>query len=154
MSELPEVERCCICGGEARLTREVRPITILARSVAVEDVFYRCSQCGEEVYRPGMMEAVMRLATAKIREEDGLLAPDQVRGIRRKYGLTQPEFERLLGVGANTVVRWERGTVPQGSAADSLLRLLDQFPDNARFLATLHGVELAEGERKARTKAA
>ena len=154
MSELPEVERCCICGGEARLTREVRPITILARSVAVEDEFYRCSQCGEEVYRPGMMEAVIRLATAKIREEDALLTPDQVRGIRRKYGLTQPEFERLLGVGANTVVRWERGTVPQGSAADSLLRLLDQFPENARFLASLHGVELAEDGRKARTKAA
>jgi hypothetical protein len=44
--------------------------------------------------------------------------------------------------------------VPQGSAADSLLRLLDQFPENARFLASLHDVELAEDGRKARTKAA
>src|SRR5687767_9351837 len=108
MTELPEVDRCPICGGEAHLTREVRPITILARSVAVEDQFYRCTKCNEEVYRPGMMDAVMRRATAKIREEDALLTPEQVRGIRRKYGLTQPEFERLLGVGANTVVRWER----------------------------------------------
>lgn len=96
----------------------------------------------------------MRRATAKIREEDGLLTPDELRGIRRKYGLKQPEFERLLGVGANTVVRWERGTVPQGSAADSLLRLLDEFPENARFLAELHGVQLPEEGRKARTRAA
>ena len=150
MSELPEVDRCPVCGGEARLMREARPITILGRSVEVEDEFYRCASCGEEVYRPGMMDAVMRRATAKIREEDGLLTPEQVRGVRRKYGLTQPEFERLLGVGANTVVRWERGTVPQGSAADSLLRLLDAFPENARFLAGLHGVALPH----ARTKAA
>jgi putative zinc finger/helix-turn-helix YgiT family protein len=154
MSDLAEVDRCPICGGEAHLTREVRPITILARSVAVEDQFYRCTMCHEEVYRPGMMDAVMRRATAQIRGEDGLLTPGQVRGIRRKYGLTQPEFERLLGVGANTVVRWERGTVPQGSAADSLLRLLDQFPENARFLAGLHGVELPADGRKAGTKAA
>lgn len=154
MSELPAIDRCPICGGEAHLTREVRPITILARSVAVEDEFYRCTKCGEEVYRPGMMDAVTRRATAKIREEDGLLAPDEVRAIRRKLGLTQPEFERLLGVGANTVVRWERGTVPQGSAADSLLRLLDAFPENARFLAALHGVELIADGRKTRTKAA
>jgi putative zinc finger/helix-turn-helix YgiT family protein len=154
MSELPSVDRCPVCGGDAHLTREVRPITILARSVAVEDEFYRCSRCGEEVYRPGMMDAVMRRATAKIREEDGLLTPDEVRAVRRKFGLTQPEFERLLGVGANTVVRWERGTVPQGSAADSLLRLLDEFPENARFLADLHGVELPGNGRKARTKAA
>lgn len=150
MSQLPGVDRCPVCGGEARLTREVRPITILGRSVEVEDEFYRCASCGEEVYRPGMMDAVMRRATAKIREEDGLLTPEQVRGVRRKYGLTQPEFERLLGVGANTLVRWERGTVPQGSAADSLLRLLDEFPENAEFLGRLHGVALPQ----ARTKAA
>ena len=154
MSDLPEVGRCPICGAESHLTREVRPITILGRSVAVEDEFYRCAQCGEEVYRPGMMDAVMRRATAKIREEDGLLTPEKVRGIRRKYGLTQPEFERLLGVGANTVVRWERGTVPQGSAADSLLRLLDEFPENARFLAGLHGVELPQEGARTRTRAA
>jgi hypothetical protein len=72
---------------------------------------------------------VMRRATARIREEDGLLTPDKV-------------------------VRWERGTVPQGSAADSLLRLLDAFHENARFLAGLHGVELSANGRKARTKAA
>jgi len=153
MTALPEVDRCPVCGAEAHLTREVRPITILGRSVAVEDEFYRCSRCGEEVYRPGMMDAVMRRATAKIREEGGLLTPGQVREIRRKYALTHPEFERLLGVGANTVVRWERGTVPQGSAADSLLRLIDTFPENARFLAELHGVELPTG-KKPRTKAA
>ncbi|MFL5540818.1 MAG: type II toxin-antitoxin system MqsA family antitoxin [Longimicrobiaceae bacterium] len=149
MSELPEVDRCPVCGGEASLTREVRPITILGRSAEVEDEFYRCAACGEEVYRPGMMDAVMRRATAKIREEDGLLTPEQVRAVRRRYGLTQPEFERLLGVGANTVVRWERGTIPQGSAADSLLRLLDEFPENAKFLARLHGVALPDTRTKA-----
>jgi putative zinc finger/helix-turn-helix YgiT family protein len=154
MSDLPTLERCPVCGGEANLTREVRPLTILGRSVAVEDEFYRCHRCAEEYFHPGMMDAVMRRATAQIREEDGLLTPEQVRRIRRKYGLTQPEFERLLGVGANTVVRWERGTVPQGSAADSLLRLLDQFPENARFLADLHGVELPKDGMKQRTKAA
>jgi putative zinc finger/helix-turn-helix YgiT family protein len=124
------------------------------RTVDVPDEFYRCRDCTEEYYHPGMLDTVLRRAVARVREEDALLTPDQVRGIRRKYGLTQPEFERLLGVGANTVVRWERGTVPQGSAADSLLRLLDEFPENARFLAALHGVRLREDGRKARTKAA
>jgi putative zinc finger/helix-turn-helix YgiT family protein len=101
-----------------------------------------------------MLDAVLKRAIARVREEDALLTPDQVRAVRRKLGLTQPAFERLLGVGANTVVRWERGTVPQGSAADSLLRLLDEFPENARFLAGLHGVELPGNGRKPRTKAA
>lgn len=154
MGEHPNVERCPVCGGEARLTREVGPVTILGRSVEVEDEYYRCANCGEQVYRPGMMDAVLRRATARIREEDGLLTPEQVREVRRKYGLTQPEFERLLGVGTNTIVRWERGTVPQNAAADSLLRLLDEFPENARYLATLHGVTLRSRRPGTQTRAA
>jgi putative zinc finger/helix-turn-helix YgiT family protein len=89
-----------------------------------------------------MMDAVLRRATARIRAEDGLLAPEQVKALRTRLGLTQPEFERLLGVGKNTCVRWERGTIPQSAATDSLLRLIDRFPENADFLGELHGVEL------------
>lgn len=154
MGELPTIVRCPVCAGEARLTHKVRPITILGRSVEVEDEYYRCESCGEEVYRPGMMDAVLRRATARIRKEDGLLTPEQVREVRRKYGLTQPDFERLLGVGTNTIVRWERGTVPQNAAADSLLRLLDEFPENARYLATLHGVTLREPRASTQNRAA
>src|SRR5215213_7018380 len=146
-------EPCPVCGGVADFTAEVRPMNVGGRAVEVPDEFYRCRNCGEEYYHPGMLDAVLKRAIARVREEDALLTPDQVRGIRRKYGLTQPQFERLLGVGANTVVRWERGTVPQGSAADSLLRLLDEFPENARFLAERHDVQLPAGG-KARTKAA
>jgi HTH-type transcriptional regulator/antitoxin MqsA len=131
---------CGVCSGPAVLERDIRTIRIDGRSTAVEDEFYRCTSCGEELYLPGMMDVVMRRATARIREEDGLLTPEQVLAVRQKYGLTQPDFERLLGVGTNTVVRWERGTVPQNSAADSLLRLIDRFPENARFLGELHGV--------------
>lgn len=147
-------EPCPVCGGSADFTAEVRPMNVGGRSVDVPDEFYRCRNCAEEYYHPGMLDTVLKRAIARVREEDDLLTPDQVRAVRRKFGLTQPEFERLLGVGANTVVRWERGTVPQGSAADSLLRLLDAFPENARFLGELHGVELPGNGRKARTKAA
>jgi putative zinc finger/helix-turn-helix YgiT family protein len=144
MMDVPATNTCGLCGGPAKLHREIRPIRILGRTVEVEDEFYRCSACEEEFYLPGMMDAVMKRATARIREDDGLLTPEQVRAVRQKYGLTQPEFERLLGVGMNTVVRWERGTVPQNSAADSLLRLIGEFPENARFLAELHGVVLRQ----------
>jgi putative zinc finger/helix-turn-helix YgiT family protein len=133
---------CAVCGGEARLVSEEREVRVGRRAVRVGDEFYRCLACGEELYLPGMMDAVLRRAAERIRAEDGLLAPEQVKSIRTKLGLTQPDFERLLGVGKNTCVRWERGTVPQSAATDSLLRLVDRFPENAEFLAELHGVEL------------
>jgi putative zinc finger/helix-turn-helix YgiT family protein len=133
---------CALCEGEARLISEERKVRVGQRAVKSLDEFYRCGECGEEFYLPGMMDVTLRRATERIRQEDGLLTPEQVKAIRTQLGLTQPEFERLLGVGKNTCVRWERGTIPQSAATDSLLRLVERFPENARYLAELHGVEL------------
>jgi putative zinc finger/helix-turn-helix YgiT family protein len=137
---------CYSCGVEAPLTREMREVPVGRRRVMIEDEFYRCAGgCGaDDVYLPGMMDESLRRATAKVREEDGLLTPEHVRRIRTELGLTQPEFERLLGVGTNVSSRWETGTVPQSAAVDSLLRLLDADRENARRLAQWHGVRLSD----------
>lgn len=77
----------------------------------------------------------LRRATAVIRAEEGLLAPEEIVELRRKYGLTQAQLERLIGAGEKTVVRWERGTVSQNRTADTLLRVLRDFPDVVAHLA-------------------
>jgi len=54
-----------------------------------------------------------------------LLAPEEIRSIRARYALSQAELERMLGLAAKTVVRWERGadfttlTTPGSRAAVS-----------------------------------
>jgi HTH-type transcriptional regulator/antitoxin MqsA len=88
------------------------------------------------------MDATLRRASDAIRKEEGLLSSRAIRGIRAKLGLTQHEFEKLLGVGPKTVVRWEKGTVFQNRSTDSLLRVIDALPESARFLARLHGVRI------------
>jgi len=57
------------------------------------------------------------------------------RRFRESKGWSQHELERLLGTGAKTVVRWEKGTVCQSRAADRLLRLLMARVDNVDMLA-------------------
>jgi HTH-type transcriptional regulator/antitoxin MqsA len=90
------------------------------------------------------MDATLRRASDAIRREEGLLSSKAIRGIRQNLGLTQHEFEKLLGVGPKTVVRWEKGTVFQNRSTDSLLRVIDALPESARFLARLHGVTLKD----------
>ena len=51
-----------------------------------------------------------------------------LRAIREGYGLTQDALEQLLRVGPKTVVRWERGTVCQSAAVDTLLAVLRDEP--------------------------
>jgi uncharacterized protein with PIN domain len=64
-------EPCPVCGGRglADFTAEVRPMNVRGRSVDVPDEFYRCRNCAEEYYHPGMLNAVLNRAIARAREE-------------------------------------------------------------------------------------
>jgi HTH-type transcriptional regulator/antitoxin MqsA len=139
---LPESIDCYLCGGDSPFVREVRPVQIGSRTAVIEDEFYRCPACDEIVYLGGMMDESLRRATAKIREEDGLLTSDEIVAVRERYGLSQAGLEQLIGAGEKTVVRWERGTVCQNRTADTLLRVLAAHPDVVAELARERGVTL------------
>ncbi|HSW30647.1 MAG TPA: type II TA system antitoxin MqsA family protein [Longimicrobiales bacterium] len=133
---------CPLCGGRLAIVAEVCDVRVGKRSVRIPDRFTRCSDCGEELYAPGQLEATQQRAAYCIREEDGLLMPEEIRAIRLDLGLTQHAFERLLGTGPKTVVRWERGTVFQNQSTDALLRVIRAVPAAAGFLAERNGVEI------------
>ena len=138
-----DTQECPLCDGALRKRNEVRDIQLGKRTAAVPHSYYRCDRCGEDLYTPGQMEAVQMLASDKLRDEEGLLRSSQIHSIRMRLGLAQHQFEQLLGVGPKTVVRWEKGTVFQNGATDSLLRLIADVPGAAPYLARMHGVNLA-----------
>ena len=133
-----EAVNCYLCDVPASLVEEPRTSKWGDRPVTYVDRFYRCDRCGETFYLGGMMNESLRRMTIVIRAEDGLLAPDEIVELRRKYGLTQAQLERLIGAGAKTVVRWERGTVAQNKTADTLLRVLRDHPEVVADLAKQH----------------
>lgn len=135
---------CPVCDGPLGIVSDEQEVRIGTRTALVPDEFSFCDTCEEEFYSPGQMAATMRRASEAIRRAEGLLTPNQIRGIRQMLGLTQDAFEKLLGVGPKTVVRWEKGTVFQNRSTDSLLRVVAAIPDSARFLAQLHGVDLSD----------
>ena len=135
-------DACRSCGGAAELVSERAPVVIGHHQVTVEHEFYRCTRCGESLYRAGQMAEAQRRAAAVLREEAGLLQPAEIKAFREQWGFTQSELERLLNTGPKTVVRWERGTVAQGAAVDTFLRLLRENPGSVRVLARMRGVKL------------
>ena len=136
---------CPICDAAAQLVRSPRELTVGRRQVVVDDERMRCTECGEEFYLPGQLDATGRRAAEQIRREEGLLFPDEIRAIRQRLGMTQAEFEQLLGTGPKTVVRWERGTVSQSATADRLMRLVDASALNVTYLRNLHGLGASRG---------
>ena len=142
-----ESDICPICGSPATLVEEPQTMSMAGRPVTYLDRFYRCGGCEETFYSREMLRESFLRATAVIRAEDGLLAPDEIVGLRKKYGLTQAELERLIGAGTKTVVRWERGTVAQNRTADTLLRVLLDHPEVVAGLKRQTG--LAKPARRA-----
>lgn len=69
---------------------------------------------------------------------DDALAPDEIRAIRERLGLTQLEAGELLGGGPSAFTKYEAGTVKPAAAVNNLLRLLKANPD---MIATLRGGE-------------
>jgi len=139
---------CVICGGSAKQVRESEQIAIGNRKATVEVERQRCEACDEVFYSKQQALAAQRAAAAKLREQEGLLTPDEIKQIRVGRGLTQSDLERLLAVGPKTVVRWERGTVFQNSSTDQLLRVIRDVPQAFDYLKALRGVAVAtDGEQ-------
>lgn len=83
-----------------------------------------CSDCGFS-FRDHVADAICHDAVCRHLE---VMTPDQIRGLREFYRLTQTEFSKITGLGEATVSRWERGSVIQNKAYDNYLYLL-RFPE-------------------------
>ena len=59
----------------------------------------------------------------------------ELRGIRKRFGLSQAAFGRLVGVAQNSVARWERDEMRITESAARLVRLLGKYPELASELA-------------------
>jgi len=142
-------------------SRSVRTLAV-GRSVDAGDgtrLPYRdkltaCGACGERFYTHEQALGSSRVRAGALRRHEGLLAPDEIRAIRQRYGLTQDALERLLRVGPKTVVRWERGTVCQSAAVDTLLGILRDEPAAVARLAARAGVTVRAARRPRRRHAA
>lgn len=123
-------------------------------SVRFMDEFMRCDSCGREFYTTEQSMARSRAITAALRKgQEGFLTGVEIRAVRLRYELSLPEFERALGVGKNTVGRWERGTVPPIGAANIGLWIAANRPDVFEEWARLRGVHIKKRPQRAATAA-
>jgi DNA-binding transcriptional regulator YiaG len=72
-------------------------------------------------------------------DEDSDLAPRnetlvpllEARDVRRKLGLTPPQFAKKLGIPVETIRGWEHNETPADPVLQALLRILDRMPKSA-----------------------
>jgi HTH-type transcriptional regulator / antitoxin MqsA len=103
----------------------------------------RCDTCNAD---PVLTEQIkrnqIRISDAK-RRADGLLASADIKAIRERLRLSQPEAAALFGGGANAFSKYERGEVAQSVPMDRLMRAVAAFPFLVEFLRAASGSEVS-----------
>lgn len=123
--ERPFPWKCGFC-GQRTIVREVFPYACECShdgrmyAVSIPDLAApRCTNCGEGILDDPANERI----TQALRDQIGLLSPEQIRHNREALGLTQEQLAASLGIAAATISRWESGNQIQQRAMDRLLRL-------------------------------
>lgn len=137
---------CPECGYK-ELVETNSPMTeeFKGEQITVEGITrFECPQCGEYVIYADEADRLDDLLYDEYRKRAGLLSPSEIKAIRKKYGWTQVEFEKILGVTSPTVSRWESSRVIQTKVADNLMRAIKQDENFAEELAQRARVRLPE----------
>ena len=115
----------------APLHRGVRPMTLTYKgeSITFEMPGWYCDECEESIHTgKDMKVSDRRLNRLKARSE-GLLAPEEIRRIRKKLGLSQEAAGLLIGGGPRAFQKYESGDLLPSRAISSALVLLDHDPE-------------------------
>lgn len=128
--------RCTDCGKDA-----VNPVLVdrtvqikyegALQSVRVPQLpISRCENC-DAVLEDTRTEEAIHLA---LRKQLGLLSPAEIRTAREELGLTQEQLAERNSFAAESLSRWETGSVIQSRAYDKLLRLYFGSPKVRDFV--------------------
>ena len=110
-----------------------RKVVVNVKDMEIEyEEYYVVDDDGEEIFNRDVEIENDRRLYDIYKKKNNLLTNEEIKKIRKKYGLTQKEYAKVIGVGEITVHRFEKGAI-QTEAVDSIMKLSNN-PDNMAFL--------------------
>ena len=127
-----------ITGKEMTLIKENREVEFRKEKFNVVFHVYRCNDSGEQFTDTALDELNMRQVYNQYRVSYNIPFPEEIIGIRHKYGISAAKMSEILSFGINGYRNYEAGDMPSVSNA-KLIRMIDN-PGNFREM-----VKLSEG---------
>ena len=129
---------CPSCGTSMREAEASLKFLVNGEEISVpESSHLRCPKCKEIVLRLDEARKLRERAHDLYRDKYGLLSAEEIRSLRERFDLTQAELSHFLGLGQNSLSRWESGRTIQSVAMDYLLRLVRDVPGTLDYLRKL-----------------
>ncbi|MBN1255322.1 MAG: DUF4065 domain-containing protein [Deltaproteobacteria bacterium] len=116
-----EMINCPNGHGEMQITRVEKKLKFRGVDITFQTEHYLCSVCGIEVGSIEQASVTQRVISDAYRKAVGLLTSEEIRGGRKKLGLTQADLAQHMCVGIASLKRWEGGII-QTKSMDRALR--------------------------------
>ncbi len=126
-------------------------LPVKGEDIAITATSPFCDKCGTVILVDTIEENNIQLAYDVYREKHGLLKPDEIKGIRARFHLSQHDFSIILGLGAHTLSRLERGDIIS-CALNTQIKSIQTKNDLIK-LYEINKINLTDSERKRIEKA-
>lgn len=117
-----------ITGGLLELCKEMTEITFRGEVLYYERTFYRCIDSGIEFTDEEQEDADLKLIYDTYRRNHSIPLAEELRAMRKRYGIPSSAMSQILGLGENQFGLYEEGTVPTVSVGRLLALAMN--PEN------------------------
>lgn len=141
------IKECPICSAKVIRKKVKETYTYKGKSITVNNLpIFHCTGCGEEFINEERVGPINKKLDALYREVEGLLQPQEIVEIRKKFGYSQEEFAEIVGGGPKAFAKYEKGTVTQSRSMDNLLRILRDSSDAMAILTNQKAICACEAK--------
>jgi len=139
--------RCANCGGAVAMRKNAVRAQPLGRTVKYTERRLVCESCGATYVDDDSALANRSAWVHAYGPAVAAVTGEDLRLMREASNLTRPQLEAILGVGTNTVSRWEDGTRPLPPYIAMTVRMLAIQPTLLRDMQRLVAAGYVKRER-------
>lgn len=101
-----------ITGGQMELCSELASVSYRGENISFEKYFYRCVDTGMEFVDEELEQANLKVMYDTYRFRHGIPTAEELKMMRRRYGIPSVAMSIILGLGENQFGLYEDGVVP------------------------------------------
>ena len=115
---------CTACGeGVLQFNSRIRRVEYKDTFLNIEIIRPVCTVCGASIITNDLKKDYRRKLNLAKKQHDGLLSGEEIKCIRKKYNLTQPQASEIFGGGPVAFAKYEKDDILHSIAMDKLLRV-------------------------------
>lgn len=135
---------CPECDAEVHACLHEQPSTLSVRGEEIDfnETVAICPNCHAVIGDARIEGANLERAYSVYRIRHRIMAPDDIKKLRKSYGLSLREFSKFLGFGEQTAYRYEHGDIPDQSHNTTIMSALSL--EGARHLLAQNRANLTD----------